>query len=113
VKRSIPLALAAACLLGPAAGADPLDTGLSDSRSQATRAALPGLDWLGVFAEGRSYRVARDGAGLDLSGGAYLELLHNLSLRGGYRIFDYDGSEGDSSWESDQHGLLLGVALTF
>ena len=113
MKRSIPLALAAACLIGSAAGADPLDAGLSVSQRRATRAALPGHDWLGVFAEGRSYRVARDGAGLDLSGGAYLELLHNLSLRGGYRIFDYDGSEGDSSWEIDQHGLLVGIALSF
>lgn len=72
-----------------------------------------GLDRLGLFADGPVlFMVPHDGVGLDLRGGAYLRLLDNLSLRGGYRIFDYDDKESDGSLDGP-HGPLFGLRLRF
>ena len=113
MRRRIPLALAAALLFTSPAAADSMEADVSSSRLRAARAEVPGLHWLGLFAERHTFRVAGHGAGLDLSGGAYLRLIDNLRLRGGYRLFDYDGAGGDSSWETDHHGALVGFSLSF
>lgn len=95
---------------GHEAGAPPAE---QEPESASRSGARAGLGWIGLFADGMSFRVPRDGVGLDLQGGAYLQLLRNVSLRGSYRIFDYDFAEGDSSFETDYHGPFLGLKLSF
>jgi hypothetical protein len=131
-----PLLSAALALLfaAPAAADPPLDRSWSVQRlergilgraelrlgSQPLRAPadgdpapLPPLRRIGLFANGMRFRVLHQGGGLDLRGGAYLRLLHNLTLQGSYRLFDYDAVEGDSSSEKDYHGPLFGLRLNF
>ncbi len=106
-----PLSLPAQPLLhpervGPAAPSAPA------VRSSA-RAHAPGVDRLGVFADDTTFfTVPHDGVGLDVRGGAYLQLLHNLSLRGSYRVFDYDQKDSDGSLDG-AHGPLFGLRLRF
>ncbi len=137
MPRVLLLLAALALLLGPPAAADPMvDKGWSVQslehgmlgraelrlpsqplRAVSDRAVDPAparpLRRFGLFADGMTFRVLRHGGGLDLRGGAYLRLLHDLTLQGSYRVFDYDRVEGDSSGEKDYHGPLFGLRLRF
>jgi hypothetical protein len=59
------------------------------------------------------FSVPHQGSGLDLRGGAYLQLLGNVALSGVYRVFDYDAEPGDSSLQTDFRGPLVGLTLSF
>ncbi len=89
----------------------PLRRPVAPEESEPAEAPRPRR--LGFFADGMAFRVLKDGNGLDLRGGAYLRLLRNLTLRGSYRVFDYDRLEGDTSLEKDYHGPLFGLRLRF
>ncbi len=94
-------------------GPSPAAPSAPAARSSAG-AHAPGVDWLGLFADGTTFfTVPHDGVGLDVRGGAYLQLLHNLSLRGSYRVFDYDQKASDGSLDTGAHGPLFGLRLRF
>ena len=135
MSRPLPLATVLALLCATAAGAEPpswsarclerdlgstvsptpvaAQTGSSGARVAAGPLALTHLKRLGVFADRMVFRVESDGNGVDLRGGAYLRLRRNLTLRGSYRIFDYDRLEGHPSLETDHHGPHIGLNFRF
>jgi hypothetical protein len=109
----LPLALPAHPLLRVDPARLPDSTQAAPVRRSAS-AHAPGIAWLGVFADGATYfTVPHDGVELDVRGGAYLQLLHNLSFRGSYRIFDYDQKASDGSFDFRDQGPLFGLRLRF
>jgi opacity protein-like surface antigen len=109
-----PLTLPAQPLLRPQAPRRaPATSRAAGPKARSASAHAPGIDWLGVFADGPLlFTVPHDGVGLDLRGGAYLQLLQNLSLSGSYRVFDYDDKASDGSLDG-AHGPLFGLRLSF
>ena len=107
-----PLALPSQPLLRPDPARAKAAAPVPEPKPAATSHAA-GLDRLGLFADVPVlFMVPHDGVGLDLRGGAYLRLLDNLSLRGGYRVSDYDDKESDGSLDGP-HGPLFGLRLRF